>query len=174
MAASRKKRGISRDVTTRSGDPFWEGGRKWERNSGNTSGREAINRSLPRRSLHPVEYGRSGVLRHSAWRITESPTESIDFSTLSGASKLPWFTPIIFSPVLIKPLFAFNFLSREKRKFSRSNSFANFPKFSSREETNECLLRHLWFMQRWRKGRYAMTITWLKNFNQSDSNINVY
>lgn len=144
MAASRKKRGISRDVMTRS----WEGGRKWERNSGNTSGREAINRSLPRRSLHPVEYGRSGVLRHSAWRITESPIESIDFSTLSGASKLPWFTPIIFSPVLIKPSFAFNFLSREKRKFSRSNSFANFPKFSSREETNECLLRRLWFMQR--------------------------
>lgn len=34
----------------------------------------------------PLEYGRNStevtVSRHSAWRITESPTESIDFSTL--------------------------------------------------------------------------------------------
>lgn len=61
---------------------------KWERNSGNTSGREAINRFLPRCSLT-----RSEEAVFSAWRITESPTESIDFSTLE-ASKLPRYTSI--------------------------------------------------------------------------------
>lgn len=74
MAASRKKRGISHDVMTRS-EEVREEQWKYKRPGGD-------------KSFSPSVFSPSARIRkkqcsrHSAWRITESPTESIDFSTL--------------------------------------------------------------------------------------------